>query len=380
MVGAVAWAADRDTDGIAPPVTTMSSTTLPVSTTTTTIATTTTAVDVPPLVERWRYDTQGRHAEGLTGDGVLVYGAVHSGRVFALDPATGSPAWSTETGLEIDVAPVPGPEVVVLTGDGGTGGFVVALDALTGQERWRTPLPTTAAVARPTVVGTNVYLSLTDLVAYDLATGQERWRRFNGTDPTEPFPASDAVTDGTRLFLAVEVWDGGTDYHKEVRAIDPATGIDLWAVLAGRALPEPQVLDGVVVFFVADAPGADAQLVAVDPATGRELWRTRPLDAFGVPAGVGGSIVVQQTTSLIAVDTLSGTGLWEVPAVAYTSPAATAGRVFYVDIELTALEATTGTVVASSQFDAFVDHPPSIAGDLLLLQDAFGIVIAYQVP
>ena len=310
LVGALAWAVDRETDGISPPPSTSTSTTVLPTTTTVVATTTTTDVVVPPLVELWRYDTNGTHAEGVTSDGTLVFGATRSGRIYALDPARGTPVWSVETGLDVEVAPVPGTGVVVLTGDDDSGGFLVALDSVTGDERWRTALPTTAAVARPTVLGASVYLSLTDLVAFDVATGVERWRRFDGPSSTEPFPASDIVTDGRMLFLAVEVWDGGTNYHKEIRAIDPATGIDLWAVLAGRALPEPRIFDGVVAFFVADAVGAAAQLVAVDPGNGQELWRSRPLDAFGVPAAAGGGIVVQQTTSLVAVDTLSGEPRW----------------------------------------------------------------------
>lgn len=123
-----------------------------------------------------RTGSPGRHAlRGASGSAALVTegaapavaaGALHfveqSGRVHAVDPATGRVRWSRQTGVEWPSSPVASDGVLYL---GSASGRVVALDTRTGDTRWasqpRVESPGTelGATARVTVVGRAVLVS-----------------------------------------------------------------------------------------------------------------------------------------------------------------------------------------------------------------------------
>jgi outer membrane protein assembly factor BamB len=143
---------------------------------------------------------------------------------------------------------------------------LVALDSVTGDERWRAQSPTQywgLAVAHGLV-----YLGNADgyLYAYDQGTGQERWR-FKSAYPAGDEIWSAPAVAGDRLYV------GSRD--QSVYALEARTGQKLWAfTTAGDAVGDPVVSDGLV--YVSDSnhllpPGA-RRLHALDAETGREVW------------------------------------------------------------------------------------------------------------
>ena len=160
-----------------------------------------------------------------------------------------------------------------------------ALDAATGREKWAVPFPARGSCnSVPVARGGSVYVSrnvlvkagdanqpaqyFRHLVALDASTGQERWR----------YPASPTGTVG--LCIEEPLVAGGTYFGvsgETLYAINLTTGRDLWppvevrAPIDGRerAFPLAGLVDAGDV-LVGVTPVA---LMAFDKATGRRAWQ-----------------------------------------------------------------------------------------------------------
>ena len=135
----------------------------------------------------------------LLTDGKRIYASFGSRGLYALD-LQGKTIWEkqlgkmqTRMGFGEGASPALHGDTLVVTWDHEGPDFVVALDAATGNERWRkerdepttwaTPLVVSAEGAPQVVVaGTN------HVVSYDLATGAERWRAGGLTPNAIPSP------------------------------------------------------------------------------------------------------------------------------------------------------------------------------------------------
>lgn len=176
------------------------------------------ALDAATGSVRWAYNFTPEHQGQYAGcfGGAVVWGQLvivgqEDGRIFAFDRATGSVVWTA-------------PSVRLPTMEGGTpwyindrrylaiagdtliatslDGTVLALDAATGQERWRNHVSTASILSRPGVDGTVVWATHAGVfVAHDLATGQVRWQ-YPPTDDTPAEYASTAIPDGDRIYVA----------------------------------------------------------------------------------------------------------------------------------------------------------------------------------
>jgi outer membrane protein assembly factor BamB len=182
-----------------------------------------------------------------------------------------------------------------------------ALDAATGREKWALPFPARGSCRSvPVATGGSVYVSrnvlvkagdayqpaqyFRHLVALDASTGQERWR----------YPASPAGTVG--LCIEEAVVAGGTYFGVSgvtLHAINLATGRELWppvevrALLDGRERAFP--LGGLVDAGDVLVGVTQVALVAFDKATGRVAWRMAGQYRRDAPstAVAGGVLYVQ---------------------------------------------------------------------------------------
>ena len=214
---------------------------------------------------------------GVTvGDG-MAYLGVNGGTIYAVDLAKGKVAWTAELGRPVATQPAftDGTVVVGLQASREEPHpTVVALDAATGEERWRADDESQAAiVSTASIAGGTVYVAFTggqesSIDAFALDTGGRRWRTrfprfFDLTATTPPVVTDDAVYV--------------TDAQGETYRLDPATGTRTWefALNEGVLRTAPiAVGDHVLVGTI------DGSLVALEASGGDLVWRD---DGDGFP-------------------------------------------------------------------------------------------------
>jgi outer membrane protein assembly factor BamB len=216
--------------------------------------------------------------DGVSRTGVTVldgtaFVGVNDGTVTAVDLARGTVAWQQQLGgqLATPLAATDGLVFVGLQGDRDTQPVIIALDAATGEERWRhEPQAPSALVSAVSAGDGSIFavftgLSETSVVAIDLADGTERWsRRAGGTiDPSAPPVVSDDA-----VYL--------TDLAGHTRALDTATGEDRWDFASNTlVLRGAPILVGSTLLV----PAVDGEIDAIDVSSGRLVWRRAADDA-----------------------------------------------------------------------------------------------------
>lgn len=229
-------------------------------------------------------------------------------------------------------------------------GFIVALDAGSGNEIWRAQANAPFQSA-PTAAGDRVYAVTNDseLVAYDAATGEVSW-------------TYQAIAEPARILSA------------------PSVGVEGETVVA---------------------PFASGEVVALLAANGRRLWAdslSRPgnvnslsaiNDIAGRPVIDGGAAYAASHSGLIAaIDLRSGQRMW-ARTFASTQTPWVAGDVLYavsVDAELAAFDRRTGNVYWVQQLRRYRDEGerkgrvawtgPIMIGGRLVLANSEGDVVA----
>jgi outer membrane protein assembly factor BamB len=229
------------------------------------------AVDQRPLWPPVPVDGVSRTGVTVLDETAVV--GVNDGTVTAVDLADGRVAWQRRLGAQLTtpLAAADGLVVVALQGDVDTQPLMVALDAATGEERWRYEPSAPSFFLSALSIGDDTAFAVvtgqaeTSLVSVDLADGAERWhRRIGGTtDPGAP----PVVSDGA-VFV--------TDLSGHSHSFDAATGEERWD-FASNFL----VLRGapILVRSALLVPGADGQIDAIDVASGELVWRRAADDA-----------------------------------------------------------------------------------------------------
>ncbi|MEV7569346.1 PQQ-binding-like beta-propeller repeat protein [Streptomyces tanashiensis] len=232
------------------------------------------------------------------GDTVYVW---RDARLQALDARTGAERWSYPIGDAASCANVP---VRVAPAEDGcvyvsAGTRVLSIDIAAGHVRWHFEAPAVflsppVFAPGPAVTGGGVYLSdhLGTVYALDATTGQDRWRI--ATEPrqsTEPV----LVADGN-----VHVGSGSALY-----TLDAVTGTPRWRFAAGGELVgSPVVADGRVHFG-----SADHVLYTLDATGGQLRWKLATGgEITGSPVAKGGVVYAcSKDRCVYALDAVKGT-------------------------------------------------------------------------
>ncbi|MGW9449922.1 outer membrane protein assembly factor BamB family protein, partial [Streptomyces sp. NPDC055632] len=232
------------------------------------------------------------------GDTVYVW---RDARLQALDARTGVERWSYPIG---DAASCGGVPVRVAPAEDGyvyvsAGTRVLSIDVAAGHVRWHFEAPAVflsppAFAPGPAVTGGGVYLAdhLGTVYALDATTGQDRWRiATEQRQSAEPV----LVADGN-----VHVGSGSALY-----TLDAVTGTPRWRFAAGGELVgSPVVADGRIHFG-----SADHVLYTLDATGGQLRWKLATGgEITGSPVAKGGVVYAcSKDRCVYALDAVKGT-------------------------------------------------------------------------
>jgi outer membrane protein assembly factor BamB len=227
------------------------------------------ALDPATGTERWRTTIDGPIPGALASTSGLVVAATRTGSAVALKPANGEVVWRStlRAGVTRSIAATDDAAYLALDG-----GWFVALRSADGAQLWEARVATDGSGGTPTVAGGLVYAAAgldmegvtPALVALDRLTGKERWRYAS---PQAAAVYAPAVADGRAFAIA----EDGT-----VVALDTSSGETLWTLNTGAPNDAPPSLVGAIL-YVGDTNGS---LIAFNAADGAELWRVA---IVGVP-------------------------------------------------------------------------------------------------
>ncbi len=211
-----------------------------------------------------------------------------AGVAYGVDVESGEVSWSIDVNVAGDTSIAADDGVAIV---GLANGVVVALDAMSGAERWRSDTGDGGRIGTPTIDDGRVFVATLDgpnstghhLLALDLATGERLW---TVASPGDRVAYSPAVADGLAVF-------GSED--SRLIALDAADGALVWQTAAPGVVEIVTTIAGDVVYSASN--GGEA--FALDRATGDLLWQ---VDIQGIPYGVvvtAGRVLVGTSTGLL---------------------------------------------------------------------------------
>jgi len=305
----------------------------------------------------WEFDAPGQ----VYGAPVVVDGTVYitsTGGVFAFDGATGRLSWRAEFGATSSLAYSDG---TIFVHD--FGAILHALDAATGEEKWRASTdehPLAAGTSSPIVFERYVIVGLSSneivregatfrggVAAFDRETGEQLWRDYTANPPHNGASVWSTVSIDTEARMVFA--GSGQNYTGEagpdsdaILALDLDTGARLWThqTVAGDVFTpiNPRGPDADFganpILFEADIAGERRRLVGAgqkngmfwvfDRATGETVWQRKLGPGSPLTGGVlnngaydGERILVANNSGgngvLFALDPSDGAILWERP-------------------------------------------------------------------
>jgi outer membrane protein assembly factor BamB len=204
------------------------------------------------------------------GGATVVVGAL-DGYLYAADARTGKARWRHRVGARVYSSPAVAGGVVYVGAQDGT---VHAVSLADGRPRWTFAtdgarlksadfgFDRTTVQSSPAVADGTVYVGARDgfLYAIDAATGRERWRADHKVSWVNSSPA---VSDGL-------VYAASSDGHF-VQALDAATGAERWRTPTTLVVWASPTVDARHLYV----GEGDGTLYALDKRTGKEAWRWR---------------------------------------------------------------------------------------------------------
>ncbi|SFR97664.1 Outer membrane protein assembly factor BamB, contains PQQ-like beta-propeller repeat [Halomicrobium zhouii] len=365
----------------------------------------------------WQFDAQTptMNTSPVVDDGtVYVAGSGDPGYVYAVDVRSGESTWRFEPAGYVSSSLALADDVLFF---GTWGKRFYAVDAPTGEELWSTEVGHRFGSSSPVVVGGTVYVGTIGdgplvvsgdedeeqyeacaLLALDAATGDERWR-YDDFGEKDNVDSSPAVANG-------RVYFGGDD---GVYALDTDDGSVVWErQVAVHSDSSPAIADGLV-YYGGPSNGDDgppATLWALDATTGETEWtagidddslRASPAVADGtvyVPAssmrlcldsgGDDGDCEGETLGRLYAVDATTGDHQWRAPIKTDTrsSPAVTDDTVYVGCRNGVSAVTTDGEPAWRIDFESedenapYVDSSPAVSDDVVCIGASDGTLRA----
>jgi len=293
------------------------------------------AIDAATGRQRWRFPIQPFSVPSPAVAGDLVYTCGRDNHFHALDAGTGRERWQFQPAGQLCLSSpiIASGEVIFASNarlsDGSDIGYLYALNATSGAERWRLTIHGATISGWAMANGTVYVTADSNVFAFDPASGAQRWRFTTGASLGKP------MVSGATVYVS-----GSTS--NLIIALNAATGRARWRAAPPRAqLVGTATASGLVYAAGSDVLTPTAQgnerpvIIALDPQTGAERWHLpvpdtkSPSDA--PPAIMDGTLYLGVGDALYAMDALTGAARWYVPLPsAVTSAPAVVGGVVYV--------------------------------------------------
>ncbi len=343
----------------------------------------------------------------VVGDRVFVIDAAAG--VSAFDSASGELIWRTILTPEIDerfrVREIfRGPKPAEIGFGGGVAfdqgqvfvtsgfGFVAALDAVTGEEAWRTQTES-AVRTPPTAYRGHVYFTTNtnEFVALDQATGEKAWT-FQSFEESARFLSSASPAASGDLVVApfssgelvAFIADNGRAVWNETLVRQAR----LTALSSLNDIAGSPVIDRGLVYVVSHG----GRFAAIDIRTGRSVWESA-IASLQMPWVAGDYIfIVSIDGELACVSREDGGIVWvsqlkrykkekkKKGRIAWSGPVLAGDHLILVssDKEVIKVSPQTGEVVATQKIDAGSVVAPIVAGEKIYILTEEGKLIAMR--
>src|SRR5262245_33768471 len=128
----------------------------------------------------------------------------------------------------------------------------------------------------PTVDGDRIYQPLREgrVICLDRRSGHLLWSSDSGGRLTAPVAASSPEAAGAIFITSEKINDDGATLSGSIRALDPATGVALWARDYARPFKSPIVIASGRLYI----GSADGSLYAISSADGHVVWKVQTQD------------------------------------------------------------------------------------------------------
>ena len=337
------------------------------------------------LRRAWEVDT----GPGITfsspviADGKVFIGT-NDGELEARDPDTGELVWTYDVGDQLRGTPAVADGAVVV--GGGLAGGILAVDASTGELRWRVPTPERVAVYVYPAIDEGVVYAATGpsetpdtVLAIDLATGNVRWSADVGAGV---FGAPSVSETMVVVTSAAE---------QTVTALDKRTGQVRWSVhrVDDTFYGGASIADGLLYLATTSIrDDFDGSVLALDAADGSLVWeQARHGDAQGTTPAIYGDLVIAGTHAngaVVAYDRATGEVAWRHSDSGPISSSLMVTRDGYViggsqlDHTVFALDAATGDAVWRDTVAGNVTSSAAYDDGTLVTADVTGALYGFR--
>lgn len=288
-------------------------------------------------------------------------------------PGPGDVAWTLDLGAEVWGEPLVVGDVVYV---GATDGSVRAVRVRDGSVAWEwdAGAPVRAAITTDGLLlfvatDDNRVVALADRgVAVDVVWEASVGDRQTARGAYDTYGSAPAVLGGR---IVVGSGDG------TVRALDPATGDELWSHRTAGVVRSTAGGGATIVAIGSN----DGSVYALDPASGEELWRYSLGNVVASSPAVAGDVVVvgSRGTAYVGLDAASGALLWShelSPSWAESSPVPLGGLVVVGSSSagtVTALDPATGEVAWETAVGGWPWARPTVgSGDVFVATAVIG--------
>ena len=223
----------------------------------------------------------------------------------------------------------------------------------------------------PTVDGERVYQPLQEgrVICLDRRSGSLLWSSDSGGRVTAPVAMCESGNASIALIASEKIEEDGGSSSGSLRAVDPMTGVALWAKDFPRPFRSPIVAAKDRLF----AGSTDGALYAISPVDGRLLWKVQTQNVVDAGVLVSDKAVYfgGEDGALRAVNPENGQELWKYQTTGRIGglPAVDDKHIYFgsADGFVYSLDLADGKLKWKSRTGAAVEAQPVLAGDRLVV-------------